>query len=153
MSALFKKPTALERRKKQVDRELGLLHDDIRTLKKCVEKPGRLSEVRLKSAERQSGAKERQARSEPVQARISTPVAAEPRAATAPRPESLRRTPATGGDWSRFRSERLTEYLAGSAQTMQPLRHERHIQRNKAILMLVIVAVVLFWVVYRLFIL
>jgi hypothetical protein len=155
---LFKKESALERRKRQVARELELLNDDIRTLRKCVQKkPERLGNVRLKSSEVRAPEPPRPAPARPaaaVEARVAEPVPVEPPASVAPaaRHEPPSRAPAVGGEWTRFRSERLTEYLAGSVQTMQPLRHERHIQRNKAIFMLTIVALALFWVLYRLFV-
>ena len=48
-------------------------------------------------------------------------------------------------------SGRFADYFSTSFQPVMPLRHERKIQRNKAIVMSVFVLVVLFWIVYRFF--
>jgi hypothetical protein len=158
---MFQKQSALERRKRRIERELTLLDDDIRTLKQCVRRPERLGAVRLKSAPltapEDAAASDEPARTPraehpptpPQRAAANPPAGAEAPAARPPlRP---RRAPLEDGDWQRFRNERLTEYLADSVQTIQPLRYERDVQRNKAIVMLVVVLLVLFWVVYRLF--
>lgn len=47
--------------------------------------------------------------------------------------------------------ERFKNYLASSFQTAHALKHERRLQRNKAIAMLVIVAIILFWVLWQVF--
>lgn len=48
------------------------------------------------------------------------------------------------------RDERLADYLASSLEGGSSLRAEKRIQRNKAIFMAVLAAVVLLWVVLRL---
>jgi hypothetical protein len=159
---VFRKRSALERRKRRIERELGMLDDDIRTLKKCVRCPDRLGAVRLKSVARaEPEAPSAAAAPPPVETSAAAPPRAEPVAARPPPraepshsrpPRRQRLAPLEDGDWRRFRNERLTEYLADSVQTIQPLRYERNVQRNKAIVMLVIVGLVLFWVVYRLFV-
>ena len=50
-----------------------------------------------------------------------------------------------------MRDERFTDYLASSFEAGSDLRYERKVQRNKAILLAVVVLVVLIWVVRRLF--
>ena len=51
----------------------------------------------------------------------------------------------------RFRDERFADYLASSFQSVRPLRHERRIQRNKAIVMAVFVLFLLLWLLQRFF--
>lgn len=60
------------------------------------------------------------------------------------------RPPAAGG--VRRRDERLATYLAsGSFDAGPPLRHERRIQRNRAILLATIALLVFVWVLYQFF--
>ena len=47
---------------------------------------------------------------------------------------------------------RLADYLSTSFRSTRPLRRERRVQRNKAIVMSVFVLVILFWVVCHFFI-
>lgn len=51
----------------------------------------------------------------------------------------------------KIHDRRFADYLSTSFQPVRPLRHERRIQRNKAILMAVVAALALFWVLYRFF--
>lgn len=46
---------------------------------------------------------------------------------------------------------RFADYFSSNLQPSKPLRHERRIQRNKAIVMSLFVLMVLFWIVYRFF--
>jgi len=50
-----------------------------------------------------------------------------------------------------IRDQRFADYLSTSFQSVRPLRHERRIQRNKAILMIILAGLALFWVLYRFF--
>jgi len=52
----------------------------------------------------------------------------------------------------RIRDERFSDYLSSSFKPSRPLKHERRVQRNKAVVMLCCVLIVLFWVVYRMFV-
>ena len=47
--------------------------------------------------------------------------------------------------------ERFVDYLASNFQPARPLRHERKIQRNKAILVLVLLGVIVVWLIARRF--
>lgn len=49
----------------------------------------------------------------------------------------------------RIHDDRFADYLASSFQPVRPLRHERRIQRNKAIVMLIVLALLLFAVLYQ----
>jgi len=171
MTALFKKSSSLDQRLKRVEKELSMIDDDIRTLSKCVEHPERSPEKpRLKSRklarETESPVPESpvfEQREETV--RQPPPPAHEP----VPRPERAeeqddeptepvekkasprRRAAKASSPGDQFRRDRLSEYLSGSIESVQPLRQERHVQRNKAIVMVVIVILVLFWLAYRFF--
>jgi hypothetical protein len=46
---------------------------------------------------------------------------------------------------------RFSSYLAGNLQGARPLRHERNVQRNKAIVMLTIAVLALIWIIFRFF--
>jgi hypothetical protein len=50
----------------------------------------------------------------------------------------------------RSKDERFTSYLASSFQQPNALRHERRLQRNKAIVVLVVALLALFWVLWQL---
>ena len=54
-------------------------------------------------------------------------------------------------DTTSRRESRFADYLSSSLQAPPPLRRERRIQRNKAILMSVFVLLVLFWILHRVF--
>lgn len=45
--------------------------------------------------------------------------------------------------------DRLADFLANSFEAARPLRHERRIQRNKAIVMLGVVLILVAWLVLR----
>ena len=51
----------------------------------------------------------------------------------------------------RIRNDRFADFLTSGLQGVGPLRHERRLQRNKAVFMLVCAFLFLFWVVYRFF--
>ena len=70
---------------------------------------------------------------------------------SAPTPRQEREEQVVRERAKRIRDDRFASYFAGSFEGMRPLRHERRIQRNKAILMIVFVLLVLFWVAYRFF--
>lgn len=50
-----------------------------------------------------------------------------------------------------LRDERFADYLATSFYSVGPLRHERHTQRNKAIVLAVLALIVLVWLAVRYF--
>lgn len=49
----------------------------------------------------------------------------------------------------RGHDERIADYLATRSGSTRPLRHEKRVQRNKAIVLSIFVFFVLLWVVYR----
>ena len=48
-----------------------------------------------------------------------------------------------------LRDERFSEYLSSRFQPARPLKRERSVQRNKAIVMLGVLVVVLYWFIVR----
>jgi len=48
-----------------------------------------------------------------------------------------------------LRDERFAEYLASNVRTGRPLRHEKRLQRNKAIFMAVFVGLILLWILLQ----
>ena len=124
MSALFKKKSPIERRKKKLQKEISSLDSNIKALsKKAGRKPAKQSA-----------------------AQTGTPAGETTEAGRGLQPEEkVRRMP------GRQRDERLVDYLADNLDSARPLRHERRIQRNKAIVMVIVVLIVLFWLVYRVF--
>jgi hypothetical protein len=49
----------------------------------------------------------------------------------------------------KVRDERFSDYLASSFEAGGPLRYERRIQRNKAVVLAIIVLIVLAWLLSR----
>lgn len=143
MSPFVKKLSPLEQRKRDIERELVAVRGGIRTLshrirrsgnpvpkaptpleadRKWVPPPGLEDEPQVEHAQSAS-------------VRSEYPQAA--RQSGAPKPV--------------LRDARFVDYLSGSLETSGSLRHERHAQRNKAIVMLVIVIAVLLWIVFTFF--
>jgi len=172
VSLLFRKSSPLVKRLKTVEKELNLIDGDIQALSECVRNPDVAQTLpRLRSAraaatgtesEPADGAKRKlrfvngsahlpaeqenqehaglQALDESLAQGQAVGAPRLPRSVASSKPEDVRR-------------ERLSDYLSGSFRSVQPLRKERSIQRNKAIAMIIIVLLALFWVVYRFFIL
>jgi hypothetical protein len=129
VSIFSRKKSAVDRRLQKVERELTLVNRDLRVLSKTVRKSSKPTDFpALRSLRNEADAS-------PA---VSAPAGA-PAAETDVSAEPDRRR--AGG--RRIPDERFSDYLASSMQGTRPLRHERRIQRNKAILMIVFVLVVL----------
>ena len=135
MSVRSKKPTAFDRRIKRIERELSEVNHEIRSLTKSVEKSGRSLDMARLQAMRRGG--------------VQSPVETVPGAARAPAPEREAAPQPVARNRPGQRPDRLVDYLATSVEAIRPLRHERLIQRNKAIVMIVFVLVVLAAVLFR----
>ena len=147
----------IERRIKELEKQSNLVRRDIRTLSKAIQKPsGPIQIPRLRTAAAEQPPAPPPARpSTPRLQRSAMPgrdgedgdlfspgqpgaatAAAEPRAPAYP---SDRRPPAGEG--------RFAEYFAsGSFGKARMLGHERNVQRNRAIVMIILVVVVAFTV-------
>jgi hypothetical protein len=136
MAALLKRKSPLDKRLDRVQKELAALDDDLKSLRK-----GGRASARSTHLKSEATAREREPAARPARAE-ATPRGHEVAAEGADSAERLRKAE---------HNERLADYLAGSFHAMRPLRHERRIQRNKAILMIIVVLLALFWVVYRFF--
>jgi hypothetical protein len=123
MKSLWKKKTPLQSRIAQIEAEMLNLRKEMKEASRARAQP-------LSSAL-------------PVyRERSANPSVSEraPRPVLDSAPVSMQRPP----------DERFKSYLASSFQTAHALKHERRLQRNKAIVMLVIVGVILFWVLWQL---
>ena len=138
MCALLKK-TPLEKRMKQLEKELASVDNDIRALAKG----GRKASQVLKNRRRPMSA---------------APPGAPPEVAPPPEPrqkgfrqkDTLEDQPAEVRQVKRIaeqiRDDRFVNYLATNLESTRPLRHERKMKRNKAILMLILAVLALLWV-------
>jgi len=148
MSPLFKRTSVLGKRLKKIRKELLLIHCDIRSLSKTVEEPGtafELPRVRSESSREPGRTAEVREAAAPVVGTL-TDKPGSSREGEEPGRQGHGK-PRTKGH--HIRDERFTDYLASSFQTVRPLRRERRIQRNKAIVMVIFVLLALFWGVYR----
>jgi hypothetical protein len=137
MSAWYRKETALERRLKELDRELSAVRGDLRSVSR-----GRPARTMPESG-------------------YELPPVERPGADSGPgwqqtalglfRGRRDRKQPELFPPDSGLRpsDERFVDYLSSRFGAAPSLRHERDIQRNKAIAMLVCVAILLIWLVLR----
>lgn len=124
---LFKKESSLDKRLKHIEKELSSINGNMRTL-----------------SESARGVSAKVARN-PGAGRVARDTdGKEDRHAT-----KKRVAVASSG----VRGERFAEYLASGFEAARPLRRERRIQRNKAVMMIISVLLMLFWVVCRFFLL
>jgi len=141
MSALFKKSSVLDRKIKSIGKDIALVESEIKTLSKFVEKPEKAASLerlgRTMTPERKPGAQ-----AKPEMAR-ENPKYGNPGKKTEPQAQHQ-------NDTSKVYEERFKDYLASSFQTVQVLRRERSIQRNKAIFMLIFVVLVILALIYKL---
>lgn len=141
MAALFKKRSVLTKKRKQIEKELSSVSSDIRSLSKSVGgKPGK--------KKKEHGPAGGTVPQHTGIGRDDEGLFAESLAQSGyddvpgpPRKSKTRQT--------QLHDERFVGYLANSFDSMRPLRHERQIQRNKAIVMAVFVLLLLFWLAYR----
>jgi tetrahydromethanopterin S-methyltransferase subunit G len=119
-----KKRSAVQDRLRKIDEELAVVQKEIRQRSRIKERP-------LTSAF--------QTYREEYHGDSTAPVSRSPREAAPPL------------NTQRPKDERFQNYLASSFQQLHSLKQERRVQRNKAILMLVVVGIILFWVLWQVF--
>lgn len=156
------KKAALERRLKELRKETDLVRDDIRTLSRAVKRPEDMEGLpKLKSVELESRPVPPPSRRDPVQR--SVPAPEPPPAEESPRGELFGWTPPAGragGDSgypsaapsaapkvrAASKDERLGHYLSsgGFIGGHAPMKHERNVQRNRGIAMLIVVGILAF---------
>ena len=120
MCALFRKTTALERRRRNLERELALLDNDIKSLSKVVKDPRQADKTKLRYHDAHLP-KEEAAASNTAMPELSK------------------------GPVTQQHEERFAEYLSGEFQTIGSLKNEKKLQRNKAVVMVIVVLVVVVW--------
>jgi hypothetical protein len=154
MGSLFRKKSPVDRRMKALKKELSLVDTDIRSLSKDVEKQGMSSELlRLREevdyqAQVMGTPWAADVPSEPNEtigtghAEKAQNTGKRTRKAAIARLEEERVIKERGQS---IRDERFSDYLSGTFQSVQPLRQERGVQRNRAIVMVVIALLGLIW--------
>ena len=158
MCALLRKDSALARRIKSIEKEISVINRDVKSLSKVVKRAeGQISQSISQQDSRMDEAPERVAVREEIRAPAPVPVVKPP----APEPEpSVPLEPAGKKPDSRYAGNRDTITRDGRFATylmsrdfhdVRPLRHEKHVQRNKAVFMVVIFVIVLLWMVLRFF--
>ena len=145
------KKSPLAKRIKRLEKELSAVDNDLKALAKgkSIRSPAPRPAAPPKKAARRpprpspsGGAAERDAGEDAA-------VGAGPEPASPVVPEKVEQEVKEIG--RRIHDRRFADYLSTSFQSMRPLRHERRIQRNKAILMAVLALLALFWMLYRRF--
>lgn len=160
MSPLFrKKSSALDKRIQRIQEEADRVDHDLRLLSKFVEKPTRSTDLsKLKSVTFEparspaSPAAVRRGPAVPGRMSLPPPLSAGPVPATmSPETVSDPRSEPRGyrGGKAGAYDERFADYLASSFHASRPLRQERRIQRNKVVVMTIIVAMLLIWALSR----
>ncbi|MFC1462458.1 hypothetical protein ACFLQU_02525 [Verrucomicrobiota bacterium] len=141
MSSLFKKRSVLAKKRKQIEKELSSLNSDIRSLSKSVD--GKPVKAR----------KERRPPPGSVPTQTNIGMDDDGLLGESLSPSGYDDVPGTPrkskNRQAQLHDERFVGYLANSFDSMRPLRHERRIQRNKAVVMAVFVLLLLFWLLYR----
>jgi hypothetical protein len=138
MSPLFKKHSALDRKLKRIEKDLSLVDSEIKTLSRFVERPDK---SKLAGSHKQEN---KQAEPENRPEIKGKPTAQKPAEAPKHAVPGKKPEPPPQKDPSKIYEERFADYLASSFQTVQILRREKSIQRNKAIVAWIIV-ILLAW--------
>ncbi len=138
--------STLESRLKKIRKELSLIDKDLKNLTDAASGPAPGGSMpRIKSKE----LREREERRRATDARQPS-VGGVDRSAKPAKPAKRKPVLQPQGTAQTDSDGRFVEYLSSSFGSGEPLGQERRIQRNKAILMLVIVLFILFLVLYRL---
>ena len=163
MARRARKKSQLERRIRGLEKEAGKVRGDIRTLSRALSKGNGLAGRSRPHAHRQGYLDLRTERASPSSVPEQAPSANGIRAQKSGAPgRGAIGYPAfprgggqpgkRGGRNADVDNQRFAAYLAsGSFGGMQPLGHEKNVQRNKAIFMIVVVLVVAFVIVRLLF--
>ncbi len=143
--------SSIEQRIKEIKKELSAVNSDLKSLSKSVEKGDFVKLPKTKSYE-QGGPVSVSAAPATMSQKTVVQTAAsrtEPVALPTTSP-ALSREQAQAA--RRDRDPRLADYLSANYDTsVRPMKYERKLQRNKAIVMVVIVAILLFFVLYKFF--
>ena len=126
------KRTPIDKRIKELEKELAAVHGSLRTLAKNPAKTRAVPAPAIPDAVAPGAAADARA---PMPQRPAPPVS---------RPDVL------GGEANlRGRDERFVDYLASSLGPTQPLRRERNAERNRALVAIAFALLLIFWIVSR----
>ena len=135
MSALFKKNSAIDRKRKKIQKELSSVHSNIKSLSKAVD--GKASVPNASSSNVAAGRK-----------RVDlTGAVHREKSDVSDMPLDKQEPRQIFG----VHDDKFAGYLASNLESMRPLRHVRRIQRNKAIATVIVVLVLVAWLLYRYF--
>jgi hypothetical protein len=153
MCARPRKNSALSRRIKDLEKELSAVSGDIKVLSKVVKQAEHagVSPVLPASAVHKNVEPERPIPVQP-ETRIPTSVLKQPSMEySQPRAsmDSASKRPVTDRDQITRDGRFATYLMSRDFHNVRPLRHERYIQRNKAIFMVVIAIIILLYLVMR----
>ena len=148
MNAFFKKLSRLERRKREVEKELCALRSRRRVLDRQFGRRGAASAPELRDHE---AAREGDSLAEP--ARSSTRSYASTPAPAAKKSDRLYAQQTRKGRErdDKVRDTRFVDYLSGSLDAGCDLHYERKTQRNRAILMLILALIALIGLLVQVF--
>jgi hypothetical protein len=147
MSPLFKKHSALDRKLKRIEKDISLVDSEIKTLSRFVERPDKSKLAGRQKQENRQAEPENRPETREKPAAPQKPAEAPKHAIPGKKPE-----PPPQKDTNKVYEERFADYLASSFQTVQILRREKSIQRNKAIVAWIIV-LLLAWLLVNHFLL
>lgn len=155
MCAIRRKDSALSRRIKDLEKELESVGGEIKTLSRVVrkaERAGPVQQVSVPGPVQKELAQEQAAVQVRQESRMQMSVLSkQPVEYSQPRVQgdSVARKPL--GDKDQItRDGRFATYLMSrDFHNVRPLRHEKYIQRNKAIVMVVVAVVILLYLVMR----
>jgi hypothetical protein len=144
MNALFRRNSTLEKRLKKIQKELSAVDSDLQSLRRAVKKPG--EGIPMLNA-REPASEKREQRATAGPRRVSSGHDAQ-RTQTVKTEQTVS---ATHRQKHVVQDDRFISYLMTSDfQGRRPLRNERRIQRNKAIIMVLVAVIVLLWLLFRL---
>jgi hypothetical protein len=159
MCALLRKNSALNRRIKELEKEIASLNGDIKVLSKVAKSGARVVGVPVpavvaqqREVAQQEVQPEYHAPAHQPETRMPASVLKQPSIEyTQPRSQLDQTSRKAQADRDQItRDGRFATYLMSrDFHDVRPLRHERHIQRNKAIFMVVVMVVILLYLVIR----
>jgi len=143
--------SSIEQRIKEIKQELSAVNSDLKSLTKNAKKGDFVNLPKTRQYEQGRPAEERVIPPPHPKATIAAPVLSNNVAAPLTvQPQAMTREQAQAA--RRDRDPRLADYLSANYDTsIRPMKYERKLQRNKAIIMVVIVAILLFFVLYKFF--
>ena len=144
MISIFKKKSVLGKRLNGIEKELSDISNSIHTLERTV-----------KRTDSSADAQEQQKKVHPSadreeESRITEPLANQYHGSDIVGQDPAARKKEAEKKESIMRDERFVSYLISRGfQTAGPLKSERNVQRNKAVIICIIVVMVFWWLLYK----